>query len=130
MEVKSVLKLKQRSGWRKANKSKSFVNGNTKKTKSDSTQSNSKNNWFKISRPAPIESLVETTEQFWKRSMVEDNFITPYSKVDFSTNRKATEHSIDNLKLKESPNYQSIMDLWSNSVAKYGKLYMKLDLFT
>ena len=51
--------------------------------------------------------------------MVEDNFITPYSKIEFSTNRKVTDHSIDNLKLRESPNYQSIMDIWSNSAAKY-----------
>lgn len=115
------MKLKQRSGWRKANKSKSFVSGNNKKTKTESTQSNSKNNWFKISRPAPMENLVETTEQFWKRSMVEDNFLTPYSKVDFSSHRRVTDNSIENMKLKESPNYQSIMDLWSDSVAKYGK---------
>lgn len=53
--------------------------------------------------------------------MVEDNFLTPYSKVDFSSHRRVTDNSIENMKLKESPNYQSIMDLWSDSVAKYGK---------
>ena len=35
---------------------------------------------------------------------------------DFSTQRKATENSIVNLRMRESPNYQSIMDIWTETV--------------
>lgn len=37
---------------------------------------------------------------------------------DYSTHRRNTDNSIINLRLKESPNYQSIMDLWSETMVR------------
>jgi hypothetical protein len=43
---------------------------------------------------------------------------------DFSTNRRNTDNSILNLRLKESPNYQSIMDMWTENISRApGKIY-------
>lgn len=42
---------------------------------------------------------------------------------DFSTNRRNTDNSVINLRLKESPNYQSIMDLWTETMTRQGNFY-------
>ena len=120
MEVRPSSKCKRRVDYGKGHKSRSFVakDGTDDKPKSSSKSSNC----FKISKPSTDTSYkVKPDIETEKRSVNADKYFSKVSNAEFSTHRKITNNSIYNL--KESPNYQSIMDLWSDSVSKYGKLY-------
>ncbi|CAI2359926.1 unnamed protein product [Moneuplotes crassus] len=93
--------------------SKSFYG---KETKCYSKKMNkaTKNNCFKISKPK-LEVVNNYEDKKIAKSptqIISQDAYFSITSCDFSTHKKSNDQSILNLKLKESPNYQSIMDLW------------------
>ena len=50
---------------------------------------------------------------------IAEKYFSKASVGDYNTHRRVGNTSIRNM--KESPNYQSIMDMWSDTVSKYGE---------
>lgn len=117
MEVVSVVDRKQSKVYHNS-KSRSFISAKDKKAKEstlNNKQNNHKNNCFKILKPTEAWKDLEQFENKSNGPVTCDNYMTPFSYCEFSTNRKGRDASIVSLGLKECPNYHSIMDLWTNS---------------